>query len=108
MLGQGLYLGSVYWMILSGVTLTDRKLSIWAEVLNPTTLVIRRSVTPVDPPSSEPLVLKEVNGNIPTCAGCFKPITPAVAGYLEGDDQNCYLPDFKPISFGESKQSSGN
>lgn len=108
MLGQGLYLGSVYWMILSGVTLTDRKLSIWAEVLNPTTLVIRKSITPVDPPSSEPLVPKEVNGNIPTCAGCFKPITPAVAGYLEGDDQNCCLPDFKPITFRESKQFSGN
>ena len=87
-------------MILSGVTLTDRKLSIWAEVLNPTTLVIRKSITP--------LVPKEVNGNIPTCAGCFKPITPAVAGYLEGDDQNCCLPDFKPITFRESKQSSGN
>ncbi|PFX19781.1 hypothetical protein AWC38_SpisGene15815 [Stylophora pistillata] len=38
-----------------------------AEVLNPTTLVIRKSVRPDDPPSGAPLVLKETKRNIIIC-----------------------------------------
>ena len=70
-----------------------------AEVLNPTTLVIRKSSRPDDPPSSAPLVLKEIKGNIRKCAGCFKPIMSAVAGYHEADDQSCCFARFEAYHF---------
>ena len=70
-----------------------------AEVLNPTTLVIRKSARPDDPPSSAPLVLKEIKGNIRKCAGCVKPIMSAVAGYHEADDQNCCFARFEAYHF---------
>lgn len=75
MLGQRLPLGSAHWMMLSWDSQVEDRASgspLQAEVLNPTTLVIRKSVRPDDPPSSAPLVLKEIKGNIRKCAGCFK------------------------------------
>ena len=65
-----------------------------AEVLNPTTLVIRKSARPDDPPPSAPLVLKQIKGNIR-----FKPIMSAVAGYHEADDQNCCFARFEACHF---------
>ena len=70
-----------------------------AEVLNPTTLVIRKSARPDDPPSSAPLVLKEIKGNIRKCAGCLKPIMSAVAGYHHADDQRCCFARFEAYHF---------
>ncbi|CAH3126511.1 unnamed protein product [Porites lobata] len=70
-----------------------------AEVLNPTTLLIRKSARPVDPPSSAPLVLKEITGNIRKCAGCLKSITSAVVGYQDADDQRCCFARFEVYHF---------
>ena len=70
-----------------------------AEVLNPTTLLIRKSARPVDPPSSAPLVLKEITGNIRKCAGCLKSITSAVVGYQDADDQRCCFARFEAYHF---------
>ena len=70
-----------------------------AEVLNPTTLVIRKSARPDDPPSTAPIVLKEIKGNIRRCAGCLKPIMSAVAGYHDADDQRCCFARFEAYHF---------
>ena len=55
-----------------------------AEAVNPTTLVIRRVVRPVDPPPSGPLVVKRI-------AGCWvlqvKAIKSSVVGFEGPDDQ---------------------
>ena len=58
-----------------------------AEAVNPTTLVIRRAVRPVDPPPSGPLVVKRIAGNIRKCAGCSKAIKSSVVGFESPDDQ---------------------
>lgn len=58
-----------------------------SEVVNPTTLVLRRAQRPVDPPPSGPLVLKKIAGNIRKCAGCSKAIKSHVVGYQSEDDQ---------------------
>lgn len=70
-----------------------------AEVLNPTTLVIRKSAGPDDPPSSSPLVLKEIKGNIRKCAGCLKPVMSAASGYHDADDQRCCFGRFEAYHF---------
>ena len=58
-----------------------------AEILNPTTLVIRRAARPVDPPPSGPLVLKKIAGNIKKCAGCWKAVKSNVVGFQSPDDK---------------------
>ena len=65
----------------------NRGTNFQSEVVNPTTLVIRRAERPVDPPPSAPLVLKKIAGNIKKCAGCFKALTSNVVGYQSPDDQ---------------------
>ena len=65
----------------------NRDTNFQSEVVNPTTLVIRRAERPVDPPPSAPLVLKKIAGNIKKCAGCFKALTSNVVGYQSPDDQ---------------------
>lgn len=71
-------------------------------MLNPTTLVIRKLTRPDDPPSSAPLVLKEIKGNIPKCAGCLLFLVTMMLMI-----NAVVLPNLKAIDFGERKLSSG-
>lgn len=52
----------------------QKKINFDAETVNPTTLVIRRTVRPVDPPPPGPLVVIKIASNIRKCAGCYKAI----------------------------------
>ena len=67
--------------------MTSKEANFEAEALNPTTLVIRRAVRPVDPASSTPLVVKKITGNIRKCAGCSKAIKSNVVEFESPDDQ---------------------
>lgn len=52
-----------------------------AKAVNPTTLVIRRAVRPVDSPPCGPLVVKTIAGKIRKCAGCSRAIKSNVVGF---------------------------
>jgi len=58
-----------------------------AKAVNPTTLVIRRAVRPVDSPPCGPLVVKTIAGKIRKCAGCSRAIKSNVVGFESPDDQ---------------------
>lgn len=70
-----------------------------AEAVNPTTLVIRREVRPVDPQPSEPLVLKRIAGNLRECASCSKAIKSSVVGVESPDDQLYFFARFERYHF---------
>ena len=78
---------------------TAREANFEAEAVNPTTLVIRRAVRPVDPPPSGPLVVKRIAGNIRNCAGCSKAIKSSVVGFESPDDQLYCFANFKRYHF---------
>ena len=75
--------------------MTSKEANFEAEVVNPTTLVIRRAIRPVDPPPSGPLVVKKIAGNIRKCAGCSKAIKSNAVGFESPDDQLYCFARFK-------------
>ena len=78
---------------------TNSDESFQAEAVNPTTLVIRRSTRPIDPPSNAPLVLKKISGNIRKCAGCSQAIKSNVVGYQSQEDQQYCFGRFESYHF---------
>lgn len=67
--------------------MTSKQANFEAEAVNPTTLVIRRAVRPVEPPPSGSLVVKKIAGNIRRCAGCSRAIKSNAVGFESPDDQ---------------------
>ena len=70
-----------------------------SEVVNPTTVVIRKQARPVDPPSSAPWVLKIISGGIRKCAGCRNAIRTNIVGYQTAEDQMYCFGRFEAYHF---------
>ena len=65
----------------------ERSHQFTAEAIGDTTVMIRKSAKPSDPPPSAPLVTKSISGGIRKCAGCKKPLSTIIKGYNEDDDK---------------------
>lgn len=69
-----------------------------SEAIGDTTVVIRKSAKPSDPPQNAPLVLKSIS-SIRKCAGCKKPLSTTIEGYHEEDDKNYCFGRFEAYNF---------
>ena len=65
----------------------ERSHQFTAEAIGDTTVVIRKSAKPSDPPPSAPLVIKSISGGIRKCPGCKKPLSTIIEGYNDDDDK---------------------
>ena len=77
----------------------ERSHQFTAEAIGDTTVVIRKSAKPNDPPPSAPLVIKSISGGIRMCAGCKKPLSTIIEGYSEDDDKTYCFGRFEAYNF---------
>lgn len=57
-----------------------------AQALNPTTVVIKKTIRPEDPLPAAPRIIKEIRGNIRKCAGCTRSLSSEVQGFWQEED----------------------